>query len=402
MTVKSVLVSGASIAGPAVAYWLSRHGFAVTVVEIGPGIRPGGQAVDVRGVAREVIERMGVKPRIVAASVDERGVAFVNADGRHAARMTADAFDGEGIVSEIEIMRGDLTRILCQAAEAQGVQWRFGDRIESMAEEGGQVRVTFARGDTREYDVVIGADGIHSGVRRLAFGPEDQFVRPLGAYTAYFTVPDPGDLDGWFLMHNAPGGKVAAIRPERGGTAKVGLTFTSPPLPYDRRDVDAQQRILRDAFTGVGWRVPEMLAAMSGSDDFYFDTVCQVKVDQWWRSRAALVGDAGYCGSPLTGMGTAMSLVGAYVLAGELAANRGGFTAAFARYQAVMREYVAQCQALPPGGINGFAPRSQAMISMRNLSMRMMSRWPMRNIMAKQFHKADAIALPDYPVPALV
>jgi 2-polyprenyl-6-methoxyphenol hydroxylase-like FAD-dependent oxidoreductase len=395
---KTVLVAGASITGPALAWWLHRYGFAVTVVERAAALRPGGHAVDLRGVARDVVERMGVMPAVRRDCVDERGLAFVDRAGRRTATMPADLFGGEGIVAEIEIMRGDLSRILYEVTRA-GVEYLFGDRIDAMTHHDDGVQVRFASGQVRRFDLVIGADGAHSGVRALAFGPEPEYVRHLGAYTAYFTVPDPGDLDHWFLMYNAPGGRVAGIRPERGGTAKASLSFTAPPLDYDRRDVPEQQRILADRFAGTGWRVPALLAAMPAATDFYFDAICQVHVDRWWRGRVALVGDAGYCGSPLTGLGTSMSLVGAYVLAGELAATPDDHEAAFGRYQRELADYVAAGLKLPPGGVNGFAPRSQLMISMRSLSMRMMTRWPMRSMLAKQFQKSDGIVLKDYGAP---
>ncbi|HEX2772930.1 MAG TPA: FAD-dependent monooxygenase [Micromonosporaceae bacterium] len=395
MNGKTVLVSGASIAGPALAHWLHRHGFEPTVVERAPALRPGGHAVDVRGVARDVVERMGIMPRVRRDSVDERGLALVDRRGRRTATMPADLFDGEGIVAEIEIMRGDLSRILYDATSSD-VEYLFGDRIARLTQDDDGVDVVFGSGATRRFDLVVGADGVHSGVRALAFGPESDYVRHLGAYTAYFTVPDPGDLENWFLMYNAPGGLVAGIRPERGGTAKASLSFTSNPLDYDRRGARDQQRILADRMADAGWRVPELLAAMPDAPDFYFDSICQVHVDRWWRGRVALVGDAGYCGSPLAGLGTSMSLVGAYVLAGELAATPDDHEAAFARYQDEMRDYVGACMQLPPGGVHGFAPRSQLMISLRALSMRMMTRWPMRQILAKQFQKADGIALKDY------
>ncbi len=322
-------------------------------------------------------------PQVRRESVDERGVAFVNRSGRWTASMPADLFDGEGIVAEIEIMRGDLTRILYEATRDH-TEYLFGDRITELHQDDDGVRVVFASGLTRSFDLVIGADGVHSGVRALAFGPESDYVRALGGYTAYFTVPDPGDLDNWFLMHNAPGGRVAGIRPERGDTAKVMLSFTSPPLHYDRSDSRQQKEILASAFTGVGWRVPALLDSMWDAPDFYFDAICQVDVERWWRGRAALIGDAGYCGSPLTGLGTSTSLAGAYVLAGELAATPDDHEAAFARYQNEMSSYVAECQKLPPGGMRGFAPQTQAMISLLKLSMRMMTAWPMRRVLAKQ------------------
>jgi 2-polyprenyl-6-methoxyphenol hydroxylase-like FAD-dependent oxidoreductase len=392
---KTVLISGAGITGPALAYWLRRYGFEPTVVERAPGPRPGGHAVDLRGVARDVVEWMGIMPEVRRDSVDERGVAFVDRNGRRIASLPADAFGGEGIVAEIEIMRGDLSRILHDATRGD-VEYLFGDRIARLSQGDDGVEVVFASGVARRFGFVVGADGVHSAVRALAFGPEAGYVRHLGAYTAYFTVPDPGDLENWFLMYNAPGGLVAGIRPERGGTAKASLSFTSPPVGYDRLDAREQQRILTGRLAGAGWRVPALLRAMPDAPDFYFDAVCRVRVDRWWRGRVALAGDAGYCGSPLTGLGTSMSLVGAYVLAGELASTPEDHEGAFSRYQEEMRDYVAAATQLPPGGINGFAPRSQLMISLRGLSMRMMTRWPMRRIIAAQFQKSGGIVLKDY------
>ncbi|ASW54090.1 FAD-dependent monooxygenase [Plantactinospora sp. KBS50] len=391
----TVLISGAGIAGPALAYWLHRYGHAVTVVETGAAVRPGGQAVDVRGAARDVLARMGVLSQVRELRVEERGIAYVDAGGRWLSRMPAHLFGGEGIVSEIEISRGDLAAVLYEHTR-ESVEYLFADRIVGLDQDGDGVRVRFATGAQRRFDIVVGADGVHSGVRRLAFGPEVDHVRPLGGYTSYFTVPDPGDLDSWFLMHNAPGGRVAGVRPERNGTAKALLAFTSPPLGVDRRDPDQQRRIVAEAFTGVGWRVPQLLAAMWTATDFYFDPICQVHVPTWWHGRVALLGDAGYCGSPLTGMGTSMALVGAYVLAGEVAAAPGAPEVAFRRYQDTLRDYVRRGQALPPGGLRGFAPRTRLEISARTASMRMMHHWPVRNILARQFGKADATRLPEY------
>jgi 2-polyprenyl-6-methoxyphenol hydroxylase-like FAD-dependent oxidoreductase len=343
MVNRTVLISGAGIGGPALAFWLRRHGFAPTVVEVAAAPRPGGHAVDLRGAGREVVERMGLLDTVRAERVDERGFAYVDDRGRWTARMPADLFNGEGIVAEIEIMRGSLARILYDATR-DGTEYLFGDRITGLIEDGDGVKVTFASGSVRRFDIVVGADGLHSGVRRLAFGPEQEFVRHLGGYMAYFTVPDPGNLDHWFL-------------------------------------------------TGVGWLVPQIIAAMPDAGDFCFDSLSQVHIGQWYRGRTVLFGDAGYCGSPLAGLGTAMALVAAYVLAGELAATRNDHEAAFARYQDEMRDYVKHCQTLPPGGVKAFAPNSALMIRMRNLSMTMTTRWPMRTRMAKQFQKADAITL---------
>jgi 2-polyprenyl-6-methoxyphenol hydroxylase-like FAD-dependent oxidoreductase len=390
-----VLISGGGIAGPALAYWLHRHGISSTIVERAPGLRPGGHAVDVRGVARRVVDGMGIMPTVLANRVDERGIALVNGRGRRTATMPAELFGGEGIVAEIEIARGDLGRVLYEAT-SPFTEYRFGDRITGLAQDAGGVDVTFASGGSERYDVVVGADGVHSGVRGLAFGPDRDYVRHLGGYGCYFTVPDPGDLDHWFLMFNAPGGRVAGIRPERGGTAKASLSFTSPHLGDDRLTVAEQQRLISEKMTGAGWKVPELLAAMPDAADFYFDSISQVHVDRWSRGRVVLIGDAGFCGSPLAGLGTSMSLVAGYVLAGELAASPSDPPAAFGRYQDVLADYVAAGLELPPGGMAAFAPQTRLMIALRPLSWRSMSHWPMRGMLEKQFSKAERITLKDY------
>ncbi|MEU8233636.1 FAD-dependent monooxygenase [Actinoplanes sp. NPDC048967] len=385
-----VLISGGGIAGPALAHWLGRHGIGATIVERAVAPRPGGQTVDIRGAARGVVERMGLLATIRARCVDERGVALVDSSGRRLAELGADLFGGEGIVAELEILRGDLAAVLRDHAGPE-VEHRFGDHLVALAQDERGVDVRFASGRTERFDVVVGADGVRSAVRRLAFGPEREFVRHLGAYTSYFTVPDPGDLDHWFLLHNAPGGRVAGLRPARPGTAMASLTFTSPPLPVSRE-------VLAERMTGVGWRVPALLAALRDADDCYLDAISQVRVERWARGRVVLLGDAGYCGSPLAGQGTSLALVGAYVLAGELAGNPGDPAAAFAAYQRELRHYVAAGIRLPPGGVRAFAPNSAAMIAVRAGSMRMMTRPPLRALMTRQFGKAERISLKDYAV----
>ena len=197
------------------------------------------------------------------------------------------------------------------------------------------------------------------------------------------------------------GGLVASARPGRSpGEIKVSLSFRSAPIAYDRRDTAAQKAIVARRFAGAGWHVARLLDAMDAASDFFFDSMGQVRLDGWSRGRVALLGDAGYCATPLTGLGTSLALVGAYVLAGELA-TAADHRAAFGDYDRIMRPYVAQAQKLPPGGARGFAPSSAVAIRMRAASMRSMNRWPMRQILAGQFAKAGNIALPDYEYPAL-
>ncbi|BBZ48378.1 FAD-dependent monooxygenase [Mycobacterium heidelbergense] len=401
MSKPTVLISGAGIAGPALAYWLDRAGYRVVVVEIADGIRPGGQTVDLRGAGRAVVERMGLLEQMRARCVEQRGIRWVGADGRCRAEMPVEAFGGNGVVSKLEILRGDLADVLYRAAAA-GTEYRFGTRITELAQSDDAVAATLSDGTTVRADLVVGADGPHSAVRRLAFGPEEKFVRPLGGYHAWFTAPDTVVLDGWFLMYVAPGGLNASMRPSRDpAMAKAGLAFRSEPLRYDRRNLDEQRELLAARFTGAGWRSDALVAAAREADDFYFDAFAQVHLGTWSSGRLTLVGDAGYCASPLSGMGTSLALVGAYVLAGELGPaadlDAGRLAAALDRYHTVMRPYVDRCQNLP-NGIDGYVPKSAFDVRLMILVMKYVQRWPFRGLAERKwFTTADAINLPDYP-----
>lgn len=396
MELNDVLISGAGIAGPAAAYWLRRAGFRPIVVERAPALRPGGQAVDLRGAGRTVTERMGLLDHVRAVALEQAGFAYVDRQGRITARMPADAFGGEGIVSEIEVLRDDLCRVLSDAT-LPDTEYRFDDTITGIDQDAEGVTVTFERARPRRFVLVVGADGLHSNVRRLAFGPDAAYLRPFGLYNAWYTAPAGIDLGGWFLMYNAPGGLVAGARPGRDAREiKVMLSFRAEPDGAERLRRAEQQELLASRFAGAGWEVPRLLSAMRQAADFSFDTMGQVHLETWSRGRVVLLGDAGYCPSPLTGLGTSLALVGAHVLAGELAAAGGDHRTAFRRYQERLRAYVAQAQQLPPGGVDGFAPASAFMIGLRALSMRWMTRWPLRGLVAGQFTKADAIELPTY------
>jgi 2-polyprenyl-6-methoxyphenol hydroxylase-like FAD-dependent oxidoreductase len=395
---RDVLISGASIAGPALAYWLRRYGFDPTVVESAPAPRAGGQAIDLRGAARTVADRMGLLDEVRRAHVGTRGMAYVDAANRRLASMPADLLgDSGGAIAELEIMRGDLVRILYEATR-DDVEYVFGDAIADLAQGEDGVKVTFERAQPRRFDLVVGADGLHSGVRRLAFGPESRFVRHLGAYVAVFSVANHLDLDGWELLYSVPG-KTAGIYPVRHGTeARALFFFAAPPLAYDRHDLDQQKRLLADSFAGERWEVPRLLDAMWEAPDFYFDSVSQVHLDRWSSGRVALVGDAAHGPSPLAGVGTSLALVGAYVLAGELAAA-GGDHAAFARYEAELRDYVTRGQKLAKSNAAGLLPRSRWQLRMRNQFIRMLPYMPWKGLVAGGVQRAaNAITLRDYRV----
>jgi len=272
----------------------------------------------------------------------------------------------------------------------------FDDSIVELVQDADGVQVLFERGAARRFDLVIGADGVHSRVRALAFGEDSAFVHPLGAYTAYFTSPQHVDTDRWFVIYNAPGGKAVGVRPNGPHATQAMLSFLSPPLGYERRDPAQQKQLVREVFSGAQWETPGLLEAMQTAPDFYFDLIGQVRMQHWTRGRVALLGDAAYSPSPLTGLGTSLAIVSAYVLAGELAAADGDHRVAFTSYEAELRSYVKQCQQLPPGALSGMLPRTSAAMWLRNWSIRLMTAWPWRQLVGGQFHKADRITLREY------
>ena len=394
---RDILISGASVAGLALAYWLRRYGFDPTVVERAPAPREGGYAIDLRGVARETAERMGIMADVRRAHVGTRGLSYVNGANEPVASMSSDLLgDSGGAIAEIEILRGDLIHIIYAAAK-DDIEYIFEDSIRSISQDEDGVGITFELGESRHFGLVVGADGLHSNVRTLAFGDESRFVRDLGAYVAIFTTPNHLDLDGWELMYSTPG-KTAAMYPARHNTeAKAMFFFASEPFPYDRHDIGGQKKILAEAFAGVEWEVPRLLEAMWGAPDFYFDTVSQIHMDGWSSGRAVLVGDAGYCPSPMSGVGTSLALVGAYVLAGELAAAAGDHRRAFVRYEEQMLKYVEQGQKLANGNATGLIPRSRLQIGIRNQIIRMLPYLPWRGLITGGVQKAaNAITLKDY------
>ncbi len=389
-----ILISGAGIAGCALAALLVDAGHEVTVVERTPDLRLGGQAVDLRGAGRTVVDRMGLMAQIRPLTLRQRGMAWVDARGRVRARMGVDAFGGEGFISEIEILRGDLVQLLFDATRDR-VRYVFGDAITSLRQDDDGVDVSFAAGPPARFDLVVGADGLRSGTRRLAFGAGG--LRSLGCVIAWFTAPDPGDLDGWYEMYLARGGRNTSLRPGRvAGESKAAFGLRTRPGQQLPDRPDDQRALLRSRFTGLGGRVPGLLAAMDAADDFAFAEIGQVHLSSWSGGRVVLVGDAAASPSPLTGLGTSVALVQAYVLAGELAAAGGDHRRAFRRYEEVCRPYVTQAQEMPPGGASGFAPMSELMIRLQALSMRLATHWPMRPILEKQFGKAADLVLPDY------
>ncbi|MGW5384697.1 FAD-dependent monooxygenase [Nocardia sp. NPDC003963] len=339
MSGNRVLVAGASIAGPALAHWLRRRGAEVTVVERASELRPGGQAVDARGVAKEVIRRMGLDAAVRAARTETAGAYTVDGDGNVLETYRADDDGGDGYISEIEILRGDLSRVLHDDTR-DDVEYLFGDRIAELTQDADGVDVAFEGGDRRRFGLVVGADGLHSALRGMIFGPRERFVRHLGHVLAFYSVPNEFGLDRWLIDHQESG-RSAGLRPIPDATRAMAMfSFPAADLDVDHRDIAAQKRLLRERMAGLGWLTPRILAHLDDTPDFYLDQVAQVVMDRWSSGRVGLLGDAAFSSSPMSGQGTGLALVGAYLLAGELAAADWDPAVGFAGYERRMRSFV--------------------------------------------------------------
>ena len=389
---RRILISGASVAGPALAYWLARYGFSPTVVERAPQLRGGGYAVDFRGPAHlSVLTQMGLLKQVEAAQTSLRTTSYVDSSGRPVAQMPAQIFAGD-----VEILRGDLGQILYQATR-DSTEYLFGDTITSLAQDGDEVRVSFGQAAPRTFDLVIGADGLHSNVRRLAFTDQPDPVRDLGLYVSIFSVAGSFGLDHSGLLYSVPGKTASVFSAREPGQAVAVFFFTSPePIRYGYHDVAQQKQILAQVYGDVGWQVPALLAQLPAAGDFYFDSVSQVELDRWSAGRVALTGDAGYAAGP-GGNGTGTAVIAAYVLAGELAAARGDYRTAFARYEERLRRYVAKGQKQARGGAAFLAPATAQRIRQRDRTFRMLSRLPAQGLIRYlSTRTAAAIRLPVY------
>lgn len=371
----TVLVSGASIAGPAVAFWLQRYGFTVTVVEKSTGLRGGGYPIDVRGTAVEVARRMGILPQLQKAHIESRRLTFLNADGSAAAVVHPQAVVGGVEGHDVEVPRGDLAEVLYGAVRAE-VEFVFDDSIDALKEHEHGVDVTFRSGVQRSFDLVLGADGLHSRTRELVFGPEEQFHRYLGYCFAIFTMPNTLGLSHEVLIWNTPGRAAALYAVKDSNELYAFLNFAQPEQPHEvLRDPEAQRDLVATTFADDGWEIPAMVAAMRHANDSFFDTVSQVHMPCWSSGRVAFLGDAAYAPSFLTGQGSSLALVGAYMLARSLAAHRN-HTEAFAAYERDIRGFVELNQAQVGEGDAALFPTTAEALEKRNKRLRGLTALP--------------------------
>jgi 2-polyprenyl-6-methoxyphenol hydroxylase-like FAD-dependent oxidoreductase len=395
-----ILISGASIAGPVLAYWLTRHGFDVTVVERAPALRKtGGHAVDLFRPAMEISERMGVLPRIEGHATGTTVLRVHRPWASKPARI--DYLKLIGAVSDrhVEIMRDDLSEIYYDASR-NDVEYVFGDQITAISDDGD---VSFEHGAPRKFDLIVGADGLHSGVRRIVFG-DDVPERFLGGYLSVVSVPKPLARDGEMDGHFEPGRVAMVYTADHLDDARAVFIFRPKhPLDYDHRDVSRQQDQLRDAFGGISAQVDRWLQEIERTPTFYFDAITQLELTSWSRGRVTLVGDAGYCPGPAVGGSTSLAVYGAYVLAGEIAKAGGDHAAAFAAYERTMMPSVIGSRSLARVNAKTIVPGSRWGVRTLIGVARTVSVLPLGVIQTlarlnrKGVRLYDTMPLPDYP-----
>lgn len=392
---RNVLITGGSIAANTLAWWLSHYGFDVTVVERAPEFRDGGQNIDVRGAGREVLRRMGLDEAAMAQGTGEKGMVFVDEDDEVVAEFEMEEGEDNGPTAGLEILRGDLARLLYDACRER-VAYRFGDWVTAIENGGDAVKVTFESGREETYALVVIAEGVGSATRELVFPGENE-PRWMDVQMGYFTIPKgPKDTD-FARWYNAPGGRSVFLRPDGGkGTTRAVLTLQGETNGEEKLRPEEQKGLLRERFADAGWETPRVLEGLENTQDFYYDVLRQVKMDRWSKGRVVVTGDAAWCATPLGGIGTTLAVVGAYVLAGEVA-TKGIHSEAFAAYDRILRPYVEKGQGVPKVAPKMAQPHTRFGVALQRTLLGIAASPGVRKIALKLFAPpADEIELPDY------
>ena len=392
---RHALISGASVAGPAIAHDLAARGWRTTVVERAPQLRDEGQNVDVRGAAREVVRRMGIDDAVREAGTGEVGLRFVDDDGGVVAEFPVGEDGHDGPTAELEILRGEMSRILYERTRDR-TEYRFGEQITGLTDHGDHVTAALDGGGTLDADVVVVAEGTRSRTRERVLPGAD--VAELGMHLAYLTLPRTADDDRWWRWHSAARCRSVSIRPDNRGTTRAFLAFLSDVRGLDRLDRADQVMILRRTFADAGWQAPRILDALDDAP-LYFDSVAQVRLPRWSSGRTVLLGDAAWSSGPF-GTGTGMALIGAHVLAGELGAGDDTL-AALARYEWLMRPWVTKAQGIRPSMLRVMNPRTKGGRAVQRTALGVVGSL-YRRVGGPPAGLArtplDTIELPDYPL----
>lgn len=386
-----VAISGAGVAGTALAYWLHRTGHTPTLIEQAPAFRTGGYMIDFWGVGYRVAKKMGIEDQLLDAGYEIQQLRSVDSDGKVKAELPVEAIRNLIGHDFTSLPRGDLAATVYRTV-ADKVETVFGDTITAVDDHGDGVRLTFGNAEPREFDLLIGADGLHSNVRRLAFGTGPEVERYLGCKVAACVVDGYRPRDELvYLTYNTLGRQAGRVALREDRTLFLFI------FRAERTDAGVQPKDeLRKQFGGAGWECPQMLDALDEADDLYFDVVSQIKMDHWSRGRVGLIGDAAGCISLLGGEGTGLAITEAYVLAGELERAGGDHREAFEAYEALMHPFVASKQAGAARFVGFFATRTKFGLWLRNIVMRAMNVGPVLRLVAGDIR--DDLELPQYAI----
>ena len=368
----NILILGAGIAGVTLAYWLKKFGFNPTLVEHAPKLREGGYAIDFWGAGFDVAERMGILPELDKADLKITEVTVVSEKGKR--KCGIDYIQLKRLMNgrAFTLLRSDLSKIIYSHLGQHEII--FGDSITNLEQSPAKVTATFQSGKTRDFHLVIGADGLHSTIRKLIFGDESQFEHFYGYYTSSYTIADDLTDRYAFLMYNTPRKQVAIYSTgERKVTTAFFIFSSQKKILYAHHDIEAQKQILRNEFEGAGWQCQKLLAKIDSTSDFYFDVVSQIQMSHWSKDRVTLVGDACDCPSLLSGQGSTLAMVGAYILAGELKEAKGNYKTAYERYENIFKPFIRDKQKIAQGFAKSFVPQSTFSIWMRNIGIKLMA-----------------------------
>lgn len=369
---KNILISGAGIAGTTLAFWLKKFGFNPTIIEISPKLREGGYAIDFMGAGYDVAEKMGIISLLEKADINVSKVGFVDTNNNEKGSMNYAKIKKLMNNRALTLLRSDLAKVIYENLNNE-VEIIFGDAIEKIEQTKENIIVTFRSGKSRSFDLLVGADGLHSVVRNLTFGNEEQFEKYYGYYTSSFTLENYSPKNRAFLMCNVPGKQAAVYAYSDKKTATFFVFASHEKLKYDHHDVNKQKQILKDKFMNMGWKCPEILSRIDSSPDFYFDSISQIKMDNWSKGRVTLVGDACDCPSLLSGKGSTLAMTGAYILAGELKQANGNYEIAFKNYEDMFKPFISKKQKSAQGFAKSFIPKSNFGIWLRNQALKLMS-----------------------------
>lgn len=396
MKARTVLISGAGIAGPTLAFWLKAGGFEPTLIEHRPEPRTGGYVIDFWGLGYDIAERMGLLPEIDRVGYHICEMRIVNGRGEHISGLGVRALNDMTGGRFVTLARSDLSRLLFERIKDR-TEAIFGDEIAALEDHDEGVEVQFKRSGTRRFDLVIGADGLHSRVRGLAFGAQDRFEVQLGYQVAAFGVVGyrPRDEE-VYVIFNEPGRMLGRFALHDDRTLFL-FVFTAGEAPLD---LPGQKALLRVRYGNGQWECPRILDELDHTQDFYFDRVSQIRMNAWSKGRVALIGDAAFCVSLIAGQGSALGMTAAYVLAGELAKARGRQDEAFRSYEALLRGFVASKQSGAMRLSAAFAPKTRSGLFLRNQMIKASAIIPGIAKFAFGRELTDTLRLPEYSWPA--